>query len=283
MAACTCTGPASSSSSGTRFSCLRRSSSGTCPSGRRVVDRRRRPHRRGYGRLGRSRARSARCSWWARASSPATRFYAFDRNTTERLHNHGRHGGEDAALVRRRGDGQVGRLARASPRSASPSPDPGSTSTSSERSTERTSARTRSPTPASCSTCSTSHHDQFSGENFVETVLPLPPWHGVLVPGVGKGRLTRHRTRHRHDSRRSRTVRACLAADMFQGMGATPIVVYTYSKDTKNHSACAQGPCALSWPPVLTTSQPRGRPECRSKLARAKSTGPTAPAAHLRR
>jgi predicted lipoprotein with Yx(FWY)xxD motif len=44
-----------------------------------------------------------------------------------------------------------------------------------------------------------------------------------------------------------------LASAMFQGMGTTPIIVYSYSKDTKNHSNCT-GTCALTWPPVLTTA-----------------------------
>lgn len=93
----------------------------------------------------------------------------------------------------------------------------------------------------------------FAGENFMETVLPLPPWHGLwyLVaaadgqPAVGSIAVT------------TQTVPngpAVLAAAMFQGLGAgTPIVVYTYSKDKKAHSACT-AQCALSWPPVLTTA-----------------------------
>ncbi len=95
---------------------------------------------------------------------------------------------------------------------------------------------------------------QFSGENFVETVLPLPPWHGYwyLVsakdgkPATGPSTVTTETTPN------GATV---LAAEMFQGMGATPIVVYTYSKDKKDHSVCT-GTCALKWPPVLTTAPP---------------------------
>jgi len=96
---------------------------------------------------------------------------------------------------------------------------------------------------------------QFTGANFVETVLPLPPWHGYwyLVsakdgkPAAGPIAVT------------TQTIpngSSVLAADMFQGVGATPIVVYTYSKDTKGHSACT-GTCALKWPPVLTTAPPQ--------------------------
>ncbi len=95
---------------------------------------------------------------------------------------------------------------------------------------------------------------QFSGENFVETVLPLPPWHGYwyLVsakdghPATGPSTVTTETIPNGP---------SVLAADMFQGMGATPIVVYTYSKDKKDHSVCT-GTCALKWPPVLTTAPP---------------------------
>jgi predicted lipoprotein with Yx(FWY)xxD motif len=43
---------------------------------------------------------------------------------------------------------------------------------------------------------------------------------------------------------------------MFQGQGATPIIVYSYSKDSKGHSACT-GTCALTWMPILTTAAPQ--------------------------
>jgi len=87
-------------------------------------------------------------------------------------------------------------------------------------------------------------------------VLPLPPWHGLwyLVstaagqPAVGSIAVSTEAIPN------GPTV---LAADMFQGIGGgTPIVVYTYSKDTKGHSACTAA-CALSWPPVLTTALPQ--------------------------
>jgi predicted lipoprotein with Yx(FWY)xxD motif len=96
---------------------------------------------------------------------------------------------------------------------------------------------------------------QFTGENFVETVLPLPPWHGYWylvsahdgTPATGPAAVTTETIPQ------GPTV---LAADLFQGMGPTPIVVYTYTKDAKNHSACT-GACSLTWPPVLTTATPQ--------------------------
>ncbi len=95
----------------------------------------------------------------------------------------------------------------------------------------------------------------FQGANFVETVLPLPPWHGLwyLVsaksgkPDTGPIALSTQTTP------KGPTV---LAAAMFQGVGITPIIVYTYSKDTKDHSTCT-GACALTWPPVLTSAAPQ--------------------------
>ncbi len=60
-----------------------------------------------------------------------------------------------------------------------------------------------------------------------------------------------------------------LAANLFQGMGATPIVVYTYSKDSKGHSACT-GTCALAWPPVLTTAAPQAAGLTASSLGELK-------------
>jgi predicted lipoprotein with Yx(FWY)xxD motif len=93
---------------------------------------------------------------------------------------------------------------------------------------------------------------QFGGVNFEETVAPLPPWHGVWrlvsakngLPAVGPVSVS---TQKQPDGS------TVLASAMFQGMGTTPIIVYSYSKDTKNHSDCT-GTCALTWPPVLTTA-----------------------------
>jgi predicted lipoprotein with Yx(FWY)xxD motif len=96
--------------------------------------------------------------------------------------------------------------------------------------------------------------DTFTGANFMETVTPLPPWHGIWylvspkngLPVLGPIPLS---TESLPDGQ------ALLAAAMFQGMGPGPITVYTYSKDQKRHSSCT-GPCALEWPPVLTSAAP---------------------------
>jgi predicted lipoprotein with Yx(FWY)xxD motif len=95
--------------------------------------------------------------------------------------------------------------------------------------------------------------DQFTGANFMETVVPLPPWHGIWylvspkngLPVLGPIPLS---------SETLADGKAVLAAGMFQGMGpAGPITVYTYSKDQKRHSNC-RDTCALDWPPVLTSA-----------------------------
>ena len=93
---------------------------------------------------------------------------------------------------------------------------------------------------------------QFTGVNFMETAAPLPPWHGIWrlvsakdgLPAVGPIAISTQTQPNRS---------SVLAAAMFQGQGTTPIIVYGYSKDTKDHSNCS-GACALTWPPVLTTA-----------------------------
>ncbi|HEV3368818.1 MAG TPA: hypothetical protein VG074_04590 [Acidimicrobiales bacterium] len=96
---------------------------------------------------------------------------------------------------------------------------------------------------------------QFSGVNFMETVAPLPPWHGVwyLVSSTNGAPVEGPIALSTEALPSGKSV---LAAAMFQGMGGTPITVYTYSKDAKNHSTCT-GTCALDWPPVLTTAAPQ--------------------------
>lgn len=94
--------------------------------------------------------------------------------------------------------------------------------------------------------------DQFTGANFMETALPLPPWRGVWtlvspkngLPVVGPIPVT---------TQKQPSGATVLAAEMFQGQGPTPFIVYSYSKDSKDHSDCT-GSCALTWMPVLTTA-----------------------------
>lgn len=96
---------------------------------------------------------------------------------------------------------------------------------------------------------------QYSGVNYEETVAPLPPWHGVWyvvsakngLPVTGPVAIS---TQKQADGS------TVLTAAMFEGIagpGGLPIVVYSYSKDTKGHSNCT-GTCALDWPPLLTTA-----------------------------
>jgi predicted lipoprotein with Yx(FWY)xxD motif len=96
---------------------------------------------------------------------------------------------------------------------------------------------------------------QYGGVNFEETVAPLPPWHGVWylvsakrgLPATGPIAIS---TQKQSDGS------TVLTAGMFQGMaGPTglPIVVYSYSKDSKDHSNCT-GTCAVAWPPLVTTA-----------------------------
>jgi len=96
---------------------------------------------------------------------------------------------------------------------------------------------------------------QFSGELFLETVLPIPPWHGIWylvspgngLPVAGAASLT---------TQTLPSGQNVLAAVMLPASGSLAITVYSYSKDTKRHSSCT-GSCALVWPPVLTTGSPQ--------------------------
>jgi predicted lipoprotein with Yx(FWY)xxD motif len=98
------------------------------------------------------------------------------------------------------------------------------------------------------------HPHQFTGVNFVETVLPLLPWHGLwaLVSPKNGSEVTGSITL---TTQTPPTGGSELAADMFQGVFNIPVVVYTYSADTKDHSNCS-GACSLEWPPVLSSETP---------------------------
>ncbi|HUC14646.1 MAG TPA: hypothetical protein VMS00_09365 [Acidimicrobiales bacterium] len=90
---------------------------------------------------------------------------------------------------------------------------------------------------------------QVSGQAWDEPTLP--PWHGLwwLVSPTGAplawpGTLT---TTHVGG-------KAVLAALMMTGIGWEPFPVYSYTKDSASTSTCT-GPCAVYWPPVLTTGR----------------------------
>ena len=92
--------------------------------------------------------------------------------------------------------------------------------------------------------------------NFIESVRPFPPNHGVWWAVSAKNGLpaTGPMTIGTQTQPGGGTV---LTVQMFQGVGAGPIVVYSSSKDTKGHSTCT-GACALVWPPLVTSSTVTG-------------------------
>jgi predicted lipoprotein with Yx(FWY)xxD motif len=98
--------------------------------------------------------------------------------------------------------------------------------------------------------------NMFTGVNFVETALPLPPWRGLWFAVAAKSGLpaTGPMTVATQTQPGGGTL---LAVEMFQGVGSTGIVVYTSRKDSAHHSTCT-GSCALVWPPVLTSSTVSG-------------------------
>ena len=92
----------------------------------------------------------------------------------------------------------------------------------------------------------------------------LPPWNGVwtLVKPSGKalpsaGTLTTAIIKGKK----------VLAAQMNTGIGTINFPVYSYSKDTPAHSACAVGACARAWPLMLTSGTPGVWVACRPAMS----------------
>jgi predicted lipoprotein with Yx(FWY)xxD motif len=91
------------------------------------------------------------------------------------------------------------------------------------------------------------------GEDYPETVLPLPPWHGIwyLVssrtgqPAPGPATIT---TELLPNGKTALAVQANLD-------GPHAVTVYSFSRDHAGSSACT-GACAAIWMPVLTTGKP---------------------------
>jgi predicted lipoprotein with Yx(FWY)xxD motif len=94
-----------------------------------------------------------------------------------------------------------------------------------------------------------------AGEDYPETVLPLPPWHGIwyLVsshtgqPAPGPATI---------ETELLPNGKTALAAQENPNGGqAHAITVYSFSRDHAGASACT-GACAATWMPVLTTGKP---------------------------
>jgi predicted lipoprotein with Yx(FWY)xxD motif len=94
-----------------------------------------------------------------------------------------------------------------------------------------------------------------TGEDYPETVLPLPPWHGIwyLVssrtgqPAPGPATIETELLPNR---------KTALAAQENPNNGAAhAVTVYSFSRDQASASACT-GACAATWMPVLTTGEP---------------------------
>jgi predicted lipoprotein with Yx(FWY)xxD motif len=91
---------------------------------------------------------------------------------------------------------------------------------------------------------------EVTGEGWDEPTLP--PWHGIwyLMAPSGRalpwaGELTTTRIGGK----------LVLATPMMTGAGWVDFPVYSFTKDTADHSAC-RGACAIAWPGVLTGSTP---------------------------
>jgi predicted lipoprotein with Yx(FWY)xxD motif len=97
--------------------------------------------------------------------------------------------------------------------------------------------------------------NQFTGEDFLETVVPLPPWRGVwylVSPKTGMAAVSQASI-----TPETLTSGESVVSDvMYPALGGAAFTTYVYSKDTAHHSACT-GACALVWLPVLTSSPPK--------------------------
>lgn len=94
------------------------------------------------------------------------------------------------------------------------------------------------------------------GERFLETVLPLPPWHGLWtlvdsirgIPAPGAATV---------GSEKLPDGRTALAAEEYPNAvpGGVAVTVYSFSRDGDGDATCT-GTCAVTWIPVLTTGKP---------------------------
>ena len=93
------------------------------------------------------------------------------------------------------------------------------------------------------------------GEGWLETVYPLPPWHGLWdlvsarngLPAPGQATIE---TETLPDGK------TAIAAEEYPNFSSVAVSVYSFSRDHAGQSACS-GACAVTWIPVLTTGAPQ--------------------------
>ncbi len=95
------------------------------------------------------------------------------------------------------------------------------------------------------------------GEGFFESVLPLPPWHGLWnlisarsgLPDPGVATI---------ETGTLPSGTSVVAAEEYPNVvpGGAAITTYTYSRD-RHHKLACRGACAVTWIPVLTTGPPQ--------------------------
>ena len=92
------------------------------------------------------------------------------------------------------------------------------------------------------------------GERYMETVRPLPPWHGFwfLVSAAGGQPAPGPAT---IETETLPDGKSAVAAEMESNVRPMAVTVYSFSRDRPGASAC-NGACAGDWVPVLTTGRP---------------------------
>jgi predicted lipoprotein with Yx(FWY)xxD motif len=93
------------------------------------------------------------------------------------------------------------------------------------------------------------------GEGFFETVLPLPPWHGLWdlvaaksgLPDPGVATI---------ESGTLPDGSKVVSAEEYPNTVSAAITTYTFSRDHRHDIDCTKS-CAVTWIPVLTTGPPQ--------------------------
>jgi predicted lipoprotein with Yx(FWY)xxD motif len=109
-----------------------------------------------------------------------------------------------------------------------------------------------------------------AGEGYLESVAPMYPWHGIwYLVSAQDGRPAPGPTTVGRETLPSE--KAALAYVEFPTGATWPVTVYSYSLDGPGASECT-GPCAVTWPPLLTQGQLHTSSPC-SPCAAAKDLG----------